>query len=316
MRSSVLSLSLAAAAIAPAVDAGCGSAFCTLNTMWEAQGVSTDPGFRLDLRDEYINQNQLRAGRQKATPGEFPRPHDEQRTLNRNVITTLDYAPNADWGISAQLPFVHRDHFHLQNEDDGSQTPETWHFKEIGDLRVLARRRLTSGDQTFGVLGGIKLPTGKTDVTNEDGEAAERMLQPGTGTTDLIAGYYINSMRPIAEIPARFFFQTQVQAPVNESKGFRPGTHFSADVGIAYPASGDWSGLLQVNMVIKGRDHGPAAEPEDSGGSFVWLSPGISYAPSRSVQLYGFVQLPVYQRVNGVQLTADWAASAGISVRF
>ena len=219
--------------------------------------------------------------------------------------------------LDPKLPFVHRDHFHLQNADDGSQTPESWHFKEIGDLRVLARRRLESvEDRNFGVLGGVKLPTGKTDVTNADGELAERMLQPGTGTTDLILGYYINSMRPIAEIPARFFFQTQVQAPVNESKGFRPGTHFSADAGIAYPASGNWSGLLQVNMVIKGRDHGPAAEPEDSGGSFVWLSPGISYAPTRSVQFYSFVQLPMYQRVNGVQLTANWAASAGVSVRF
>lgn len=30
-------------------------------------------------------------------------------------------------------------------------------------------------------------------------------------------------------------------------------------------------------------------------------------------RLYGFVQLPIYQRVNGTQLTADWAAVAGIS---
>jgi len=34
------------------------------------------------------------------------------------------------------------------------------------------------------------------------------------------------------------------------------------------------------------------------------------------MQLYGFVQLPLYQYVNGVQLTADWAVAAGISARF
>ena len=34
------------------------------------------------------------------------------------------------------------------------------------------------------------------------------------------------------------------------------------------------------------------------------------------LQAYGFVQLPLYQYVNGVQLTADWALAAGLSVRF
>jgi hypothetical protein len=37
---------------------------------------------------------------------------------------------------------------------------------------------------------------------------------------------------------------------------------------------------------------------------------------ARNLQLYGFVQLPLYQYVNGVQLTADWAAVVGISSRF
>jgi hypothetical protein len=30
------------------------------------------------------------------------------------------------------------------------------------------------------------------------------------------------------------------------------------------------------------------------------------------MQLYGFVQLPLYQYVNGTQLTADWSAVAGV----
>ena len=34
----------------------------------------------------------------------------------------------------------------------------------------------------------MKLPTGKYDVTNDDGEAAERTLQPGTGTIRSSAG--------------------------------------------------------------------------------------------------------------------------------
>ncbi len=314
-RGSITALCLLAGIVAPSAHASCGAAFCTLNTAWETQGIPSEPGLRLDLRYEYIDQDQPRAGRREVAVGELPRHHDEQRTLNRNIVTTLDYAPNADWGISAQLPFVQRDHFHIHNHH-GAQLPESWHFQEIGDMRVLGRWRLASGDTTHGVMGGLKLPTGKTDVKNDDGDAAERTLQPGSGTTDAIVGYYANSMGLLAETPVRFFFQTLVQAPANQSKGFRPGAMYSADVGMAYPLASDWSALVQLNGSIKDRDRGPEAEPEDSGGSFVWLSPGVSYAAGHATQLYGFVQLPVYQRVNGVQLTAHWTASVGFSVRF
>ena len=49
---------------------------------------------------------------------------------------------------------------------------------------------------------------------------------------------------------------------------------------------------------------GAQAEPDDSGGRSLFLSPGVGYAVSKDVQLYGFLQLPLYQYVNGVQLTA------------
>lgn len=42
----------------------------------------------------------------------------------------------------------------------------------------------------------------------------------------------------------------------------------------------------------------------------------MSYVLTRNAQVYGFLQLPLYQHVNGVQLTADWAAVVGVSTRF
>jgi len=47
---------------AVALDAGasCGTAFCMVNTNWNVQGVWTEPGLRLDLRFEYIDQDQPR----------------------------------------------------------------------------------------------------------------------------------------------------------------------------------------------------------------------------------------------------------------
>jgi hypothetical protein len=74
--------------------------------------------------------------------------------------------------------------------------------------------------------------------------------------------------------------------------------------------------LIQVNGLVRGRDTGLNAEPGLSGSKTVYLSPGLSYSYSSDSQVYGFLQLPIYRYVNGVQLSADWALVAGITVRF
>ena len=46
------------------------------------------------------------------------------------------------------------------------------------------------------------------------------------------------------------------------------------------------------------------------------VSPGLTYAITPKVQVYAFVQLPVYQHVNGVQLVSDRSYAAGVSMQF
>jgi hypothetical protein len=42
----------------------------------------------------------------------------------------------------------------------------------------------------------------------------------------------------------------------------------------------------------------------------------LSFALSNDVRIYGFLQVPLHQYVNGVQLTADKAGVIGVSARF
>jgi hypothetical protein len=299
-------------------QASCGAAFCTLNTYWESQGAWTGPGMRLDLRYEYVDLDQPLAGRERVSAGALPRHHDEIRTLNHNLVATLDYSITSDWGVTAQAPWVDRRHWHIHNHH-GAQLPESWDFSGLGDMRVTSRHRLADDGEslnTRGVIAGLKLPTGKTDVTNADGDPAERTLQPGSGTTDVIAGMYLNGPMNFGTQSATGFLQAQLQYPLNAHDDFRPGNQYLLDLGMSYPLSHAWNGLWQINAQIKDRDRGGESEPLDSGGSFVWLSPGLSYSLNRAAKVYGFVQLPLYQRVNGLQLTAGWTAAAGAGWRF
>ncbi|HEY2338091.1 MAG TPA: hypothetical protein VGI18_12060 [Burkholderiales bacterium] len=311
---------LAAFSISLAAHASCGSAFCMVNTNW-SQGAWTEAGTRLDLRYEYINQDQPRSGTGKVGVGEIPHDHDEVRTVNRNWVAALDHAFNANWGVNVTLPVVDRFHQHIHNDSDtGDKELETWDFSSLGDMRVLGRYQFAAHDHdnaridVWGLNFGLKLPTGHFHEQNVEGEPAERTLQPGTGTTDALLGAYYSSSLGLQNLS--WFTQALYQSALNTREDFKPGNRVGVDLGARYLAADRVGLMLQLNYLQKGRDKGLQAEPEDSGGSFVYLSPGVSWDLNKDLQLYGFVQLPLYQKVNGVQLTADYSMVVGVSTRF
>ena len=313
-----LFMAVLALAVAADAAASCGTAFCMVNTSWNVQGAWTEPGSRFDLRFEYIDQDQPRAGSREVGVGEISKHHDEIRTVNRNWLATYDYTFNQDWGVSATLPLLDRDHAHLHNHM-GTQILDRWNFTEVGDLRVLGRRQWRGESveaqrlDFYGATFGLKLPTGKRDVRNDNGDLAERTLQPGTGTTDLLVGGYFRRMLGSG---SSWFVDALLQQPLNTHDEFRPGARVSLDAGYRWEATDRLGLMLQLNLLHRERDKGAQAESEDSGGDAIFVSPGASYTLTDKLQVYGFLQLPLYQYVNGVQLTADWAIVAGVSARF
>jgi hypothetical protein len=251
--------------------------------------------------------------------GEIPRHHDEVETENRNFVASVDWNLAPAWGLSVSIPYVDRDHRHIHNHR-GEQLFETWSFRELGDIRAQARYEFYSMRDdpevacSSGVTLGVKLPTGKHDVTNAEGEFAERTLQPGTGTTDLLLGAYWHADAPLTGLS--WFTRAQASVPMNSRDGYKPGKQLTLDAGMRYAATRDVGLMLQLNYQVKDRDRGVNAEPEDSGQRMLFVSPGISWNVSKGAQLYAFLQVPLYQAVNGVQLTAGWSALAGVSWRF
>lgn len=298
--------------------ASCGAAFCSVNTDWNVQGVFAEPGGRAELRYEFLRQGQLRAGSRKVSPDQVGGHHEERFTVNQALFGSFDYN-FGDWGLSLVVPVVKREHEHLHNHH-GAELIESWDLRGLGDVRAAARRQWqTLADdgtsaQTYGLLGGLKLPTGRTDLGNDDGDVAERSLQPGTGTTEAFAGAFYQRAWP--QQGWSTFVQGVYGSSLNSYHDYRPGTRFALDAGLRYDATPQWALLLQLNALWRGRDSGAEAEPADSGGRYVFLSPGLSWSLGRELQVFAVAQLPLYQYVNGVQLTAAWGATAGLGWRF
>ena len=97
-----LLLSLTIATMASAANASCGSAFCSVNTNWDTQGLSANEGLRVDLRYSYAKANQLRAGSSRISP-EAPSGSDAEienkRTVNQLLNIDADYTINSSWNL-------------------------------------------------------------------------------------------------------------------------------------------------------------------------------------------------------------------------
>lgn len=298
------------------VFASCGSAFCNLNTDWDIQSVATKSGVRLDLRAEYIKQDELRNGTHKTKPASEVGEHDEIRTINRNYLATLDWNINEDWGLTFKIPLIDRSHQHTFNADDGAggvdPELEKWSFSGLGDIQTIGRYRFYhDANSNAGIRLGLKLPTGDIHKSSAE-EDAERSLQPGTGSVDTLLGAYYNYHTG----DLNWFAQGMWQQAVHERDNFKLGRKLNADVGVSYSATLDLSLMLQLNAQHKSHDIGANAEPADSGSSTLSLSPGLSYRITDNTHIYGFVQTPIYQYVRGTQLNSDWSAAVGINMSF
>ncbi len=306
-------LIIATCMLNPLLAEACSSCGCTLSSDWQDLGISTSAGVHIDLRYDFLDQAQLRKGTGTANRSDYTLPSDreiEQRTINRYTTATLDYAPNRNWGVNVQVPYIVRSHTTIAEGDTELSSSQA---SGIGDIRVLGRYQ----GFPVGIQVGLKLPTGNYDHSFNGGPQAglalDRGLQPGTGSTDLLLGIYkFDALSQDLD----YFAQALVQTPLQTKNQYRPGSSLNLNLGLRYLAFGAAQPQLQLNGRVVGRDHGAEADTQNSGGRIVYLSPGITVVVSKQTKLYGFIQLPIYQEVGGLQLAPRWTASMGLNFAF
>jgi len=303
-------------AVAPSLSA-CGACGCTLHTDWASQGMSVAPGFRLDLRFDFFNQDQLRSGRQRIPRSSLELPNDQevqQQTLNRNTTVGLDYSPDGVWGFSCLLPIYDRTHDTIA---PGDTEVSSSRGAGLGDVRLLVRYQGFREDRSVGIQVGVKLANGRTkDTFNggpQAGGALDRGLQLGTGTTDLLLGVFASTT-----LGSNWgcFAQALYQLPGSEKDGFRPGPGLNVNAGLRRSGLGAFTPQLQLNLRTERPETGDNADRDNSGATLVYLSPGFTVRVAQGLHLSAFVQVPVYQRVAGLQIEPRFLASGALHWAF
>jgi hypothetical protein len=300
-------------------SASCGSASCPLNSYhFIGQG-----SLQLSYVYEYINQDQIYVGSSKAFVGAIPQHHDEVQTINSRSVIRVHYGLSERISLGVDLPFIHREHSHIHHHD-GEDLWESWNYGGLGDLVVSARVALLVPSSQFdphvSLLAGVKLPTGVTRATNAEGEAAEVAIQPGSGSTDGVVG--IDFRQALLSVPTvsgeygvlPLIVGTLFQFGGNGTDDWRFGNSLLVSVGTEYQLARRASVLLQFNGRFQGyADVGSTGEPrENTGGSWIFASPGLNIQLSDEFSGYSYIQVPLYQNVHGIQQTAKLNLLFGI----
>ena len=299
----------------PAAQASCGSENCPLDrvSFWDESRLS------LELTEQYIDQDQPRVGTHDAVVGAIPAHHDEVRTVNRITSARAAYRPSQSWTFSAALPFVNRTHEHIHNHM-GVPEYQRWTYAHVGDLEALAVRRFAAGHEakrSFSVTAGFKAPTGVTEVEEVAGDQPEPSARPGTGSWDVLAGLGAEwTLRgPVAgrEMPIRAGVNGRWNGRGTEN--YQVGADLTGYLGTEVSLASAASVLLQTNLRIKAKDDVGDffAEAGNTGGTALYVSPGVRFAIGRQLSLYGLIQFPVYQHVNGIQIVSDSNLYFGVS---
>lgn len=234
-------------------------------------------------------------------------------------VGALGYGATGDLALFAVLPFLHK-RLELTGPSGGRIARST---RGIGDAQAFARytvfqRDLPGRNFRIAPFAGLKLATGDDDERDSFGRLPQP-LQSGSGSWDPFGGVVATYQTLDYQIDAQISYKANTRA-----NNFSFGDEFHFDASLQYRlwprklgsgVPGFLYGVLETNLVHQGRNRINGASDPNSGGTTLFLSPGIQYVTKRWI-LEGIVQVPVVQELNGTALKSDFILRVGFRVNF
>lgn len=211
--------------------------------------------------------------------------------VQNTVQASLLYGLTSRLQVLAIVPYVFNEMTFVEETSDG---------KGWGDPEVLATLSLSPnpmGKMNVQAIAGVRLPLGKDDLKDAEGELSDHHLQPGSGAWAGLFG--AQALFGSAGLPlyASVSYQLNGSNDHDFSYGDVLRYNFAAQKGLG--------SVLDVIGEINGRyadyDKEGAEKDANSGGSVVYFSPGLRLRMFTAVSLRAQVQIPVFKDLHGEQ---------------
>jgi hypothetical protein len=238
----------------------------------------------------------------------LPDFHRDLDGFDRIVLLDATYGLSARVNLAASVPLAIW-HVHDVAHGDVAQRFGT---QGLGDALVGVRLSLRPR-----LVGGLslKLPTGAHDVGGEfGGGIQDPMLQPGTGALDFVGTLRYSWRFDRAGLDATFGASYEVTT--TNPLDYRFGNQTVATATLSRSIARRVSVSLQAKLFHQDRSRYLGQGVPSTGGTFLYLTPGLRFTSAGQLSLYAYVLFPPYRHVNEAQLGPGTAVLTGISKLF
>jgi hypothetical protein len=280
-----------------------------------AQGISPlevgSSGMRIDVR--YLSVGTLYQDGSRSVNAD----HELETHLTQQY--SFFYALGSSVSVSALVPVPRR---HSEQVSGQGQLVTGNQFG-IGDVAFLARYKPYVGhgiESTYiiSIAGGVKLPTGRTDGRDSQGDLLDAHVQLGTGSTDILLG-----ASGFAAIGRTAFIVNLLGGFSGKgANGHQFGNTLNFDATVRYGISPDDYDSPQLFATLglvgelRGRERQDGAVDENSGGSVIYASPGVQLFVTPALTLELSYQQAIIHGLYGQQLGEDYRFVSGIQILF
>ncbi len=263
---------------------------------------------------EFIFRAQFLARRLSGDPGPA-----ERRVTVLGGVSVLGYGVTGKLAVFGGLPYLHK--------SLGVTLPGGRRIARdasgFGDAKLFGRYTIFQRDapgRTFRIAPflGAEIPTGEDD----GGDGLGRLpatLQTGSGSWDLFGGIVASYQTLDFEIDAQAGYKLNTEA-----NDFEFGDEARLDASLQYRlmprqldsgVPGFLYGVVEANLIHRGRNQIGGAGDSDSGGTTLLIAPGLQYVTKRWV-VEAIVQFPAVQNLRGAALEDDYTVRAGFRINF
>jgi len=300
----------------------CDSSSCALVTRG-AGGPLPRGALRVDLSFRYADQTRPYAGGEPT--GSVLRPkvdfehglllagyHREVGGRERYLQSDLAYGLTSRASVFLSIPLLIERSYDISHGGSFQQSTRT---RGSGDLLLgLQYGLLTGPTAQLTARAAVKAPTGNYRlISTFDRTINEPTLQPGSGSVDFVAGADFSREEVLG---LNWTASASYQANTTNDLDYRFGNDAIASLSVSRSLVGRLSGSFQVKGWHKGRSAFVGGPVPSTGGTILYLTPGLRVAAPASMSAYAFVQVPAYRFVNEAQLTPRVALLVGWSKIF
>ncbi len=236
--------------------------------------------------------------------------NDPRSRSGQNLGVKLDYSINQKWAISTILPMVYQRRTTLSSAESSLG---------VGDLTVLAQYQpIIQNLIKVSVTAGVKLPTGITHHRSASGILLSPDMQSGTGSVDYLLRSAITIdqvLLPLlsASLSGVYRFNGENAnfgaTDTFDGRRFQFGNVATFIGGLRYLFVREIGFLIpDLNLKIRTAGHNTEqSSPSPNSGGRWWSMPfGLTYQPSQSLSIRAYGEIPISQRLQGLQITTNY----------